>query len=134
MAGLGSLCTTTSCTHSHESLARACPRIELRGHALLDTQTKLKLAGAADWPTLPWLLGSAVLAATFAGTYRNATLHQDLPFERRSQSAGTTPGRVSIPIVDADAHATYFLVAPTDASQSVLDAMDWVQRSDARKD
>lgn len=50
------------------------------------------------------------------------------------ENAGTAPNRAVVPIVDADAHATYFLVAPTDASQSVLDVMDWVQRSYARQD
>lgn len=49
------------------------------------------------------------------------------------ENAGATPNRVAVPIVDADAHATYFLVAQTDAPQSVLDVLDWVQKSEPKK-
>lgn len=45
------------------------------------------------------------------------------------ENEGDVPGRVAVPIVDADAHATYFLVAPTDASQRVLDVVDWVEKN-----
>lgn len=39
------------------------------------------------------------------------------------ENEGEVPGRVTVPIVDADAHATYFLVAPADAPQQVLDVL-----------
>lgn len=45
------------------------------------------------------------------------------------ENEGDVPGRVAVPIMDADAHATYFLVAPTDASQRVLDVVDWVEKN-----
>jgi LysR family cyn operon transcriptional activator len=47
-----------------------------------------------------------------------------------SENAGEVPGRATIPIVDADAHATYFLVAPADAPQQVLDVLAWAERNE----
>lgn len=45
------------------------------------------------------------------------------------ENEGDVPGRVTVPIVDADAHATYFLVAPMNASQRVLDVVGWVEKN-----
>lgn len=44
------------------------------------------------------------------------------------ENDGVAEGRVSIPLVDAAAHATYFLVCQTDAAESVQDIMRWVER------
>lgn len=46
------------------------------------------------------------------------------------ENEGEVPGRVTVPIVDADAHATYFLVAPADAPQQVLDVLAWAERNE----
>lgn len=45
------------------------------------------------------------------------------------ENEGEVPGRVTVPIVDADAHATYFLVAPADAPQQVPDVLSWEERN-----
>ena len=40
--------------------------------------------------------------------------------------------RVAVPIVDADAHATFYLSHLVDAPKRVRDIFQWVERSDAR--
>ncbi len=47
------------------------------------------------------------------------------------ENTGPIEGRISIPLADADAHATYFLVAPRDGAQRVLDIVSWVEQQTA---
>lgn len=44
------------------------------------------------------------------------------------ENDGVAEGRISVPLVDAAAHATYFLVCQADAAESVQDIMHWVER------
>lgn len=44
------------------------------------------------------------------------------------ENDGIAEDRVSIPLVDAAAHATYFLVCQTDGAESVQDIMRWVEK------
>lgn len=43
------------------------------------------------------------------------------------ENTSTTQGRVRVPIVDGDAHATFFLNARTDSPKQVADIIDWVR-------
>jgi DNA-binding transcriptional LysR family regulator len=46
-----------------------------------------------------------------------------------TQANRTWDGRVAVPITDADAHATFYLSALSDAPQRVQDIFQWVERS-----
>lgn len=46
------------------------------------------------------------------------------------QNDGEIKGRVRVPISDADAHATFFLVSPVEASERVNEIMSWVKKQD----
>ena len=43
-----------------------------------------------------------------------------------TQATRSIPSRIAVPIVDADAHATYYLSSLVDAPQRVQDIYDWV--------
>lgn len=46
-----------------------------------------------------------------------------------TQGSRTELGRVAVPIVDAEAHATFYLTALTDAPERVRDIVEWVKSS-----
>ena len=52
-----------------------------------------------------------------------ASLHH-----RRSLLLGPSAGRVIVPIRDAAAHATFYLLARTDCRQEAENLFDWVSR------
>ena len=45
------------------------------------------------------------------------------------QNQGIIPGRVAVPIRDASAHATFYLIALKDASERVRDIISWIKET-----